>query len=239
MSFCVNCGTRLQEGMRFCPKCGTPAGGQAVPQNQAEQQEKPVQEFRQPQMSQAPRPNAGIKKPWQNAGAQGMRGNAPQQSGVNVVPPTGGMRTVDDLMNFFLGLGLSEKSVEKYRKVMETTVADLFPNEVIEFATDSVLGLGSKTSVSVFIAATNRRFMVVTKNNVLEAVRNGLQRRNGPNGVYSYDYRDILGIRSSKGLLTGNIIIDTGSDGRLDFAVDKKYTDSVYQNLRNSIYSHQ
>ena len=102
MSFCVNCGTRLQEGMRFCPKCGTPAGGQTVPQNQAEQQEKPVQEFRQPQMSQTPRANAGIKKPWQNASAQGMRGNAPQQGGVNVVPPTGGMRTVDDLMNFFL-----------------------------------------------------------------------------------------------------------------------------------------
>jgi RNA polymerase subunit RPABC4/transcription elongation factor Spt4 len=29
MAFCANCGTKLEDGARFCPSCGTPAGGVA------------------------------------------------------------------------------------------------------------------------------------------------------------------------------------------------------------------
>ena len=172
--------------------------------------------------------------------AQQPAGNpAPQQPELNPEIPAAGMRTVDDLKRFFMSLGVSEKNVEKNRTVMEEAVADLFPGETIEFATDAVLGMGSRTSENVLIAATNRRFMVTVKKNALTAVRNGLQLRSGPSGVYSYDYRDLLSIRCNKGLLTGTILVDTGSDGRLDFAVDKKFADFVYQNLRQAIYNHQ
>jgi RNA polymerase subunit RPABC4/transcription elongation factor Spt4 len=33
MAFCVNCGTKLEDGATFCPSCGTPAGGVAPTQS--------------------------------------------------------------------------------------------------------------------------------------------------------------------------------------------------------------
>jgi RNA polymerase subunit RPABC4/transcription elongation factor Spt4 len=32
MAFCVNCGTKMEDGAKFCPSCGTPAGGAAPAQ---------------------------------------------------------------------------------------------------------------------------------------------------------------------------------------------------------------
>ena len=33
MSYCSKCGTPIAEGSKFCPSCGTPAGGTAAPEN--------------------------------------------------------------------------------------------------------------------------------------------------------------------------------------------------------------
>jgi hypothetical protein len=27
MAFCANCGEKMDDGVKFCPKCGIPAGG--------------------------------------------------------------------------------------------------------------------------------------------------------------------------------------------------------------------
>ena len=36
MAFCVNCGTKIEDGTKFCPGCGTPAGVAGVSTNQGQ-----------------------------------------------------------------------------------------------------------------------------------------------------------------------------------------------------------
>ena len=44
MSFCINCGTQIPDGSRFCPNCGAPVGANPQPQYQ-----QPYQAPQQPQ----------------------------------------------------------------------------------------------------------------------------------------------------------------------------------------------
>ncbi len=49
MAFCGRCGTKLEEGVKFCPSCGANTGEQVVPQQQVVQAEEPQVQQVQPQ----------------------------------------------------------------------------------------------------------------------------------------------------------------------------------------------
>ena len=62
MAFCGNCGTKVEDGKKFCPECGAPM--EAAPQQQPQQQPQqapqqqvpPVQQFAQQPNAQQPAP---------------------------------------------------------------------------------------------------------------------------------------------------------------------------------------
>ena len=60
MAFCGNCGTKVEDGKKFCPECGTVMEAKA-PQQQTQQQQPPQQaqpqmQYQQPMQAQ-PAPN--------------------------------------------------------------------------------------------------------------------------------------------------------------------------------------
>ena len=62
MAFCGNCGTKVEDGKKFCPECGTVMEAKAPqqqpqPQQQAPQQAQPQVQYQQPVQAQ-PAPNA-------------------------------------------------------------------------------------------------------------------------------------------------------------------------------------
>lgn len=61
MAFCGNCGTKVEDGKKFCPECGTVMEAKAPqqqpqPQQQAPQQAQPQVQYQQPVQAQ-PAPN--------------------------------------------------------------------------------------------------------------------------------------------------------------------------------------
>ena len=61
MAFCGNCGTKVEDGKKFCPECGTVMEAKAPqqqpqPQQQAPQQAQPQMQYQQPMQAQ-PAPN--------------------------------------------------------------------------------------------------------------------------------------------------------------------------------------
>ena len=62
MAFCGNCGTKVEDGKKFCPECGTVMEAKAPqqqpqPQQQAPQQAQPQVQYQQPVQAQSA-PNA-------------------------------------------------------------------------------------------------------------------------------------------------------------------------------------
>ena len=62
MAFCGNCGTKVEDGKKFCPECGTVMEAKAPqqqpqPQQQAPQQAQPQVQYQQPVQAQ-PAPTA-------------------------------------------------------------------------------------------------------------------------------------------------------------------------------------
>lgn len=64
MAFCGNCGTKVEDGKKFCPECGAPMEASPQPaQQQPQQQVPPVQQQFAPQPNaQQPAPAAGKTK---------------------------------------------------------------------------------------------------------------------------------------------------------------------------------
>ena len=56
MAFCGNCGTKVEDGKKFCPECGTVMEAKAPKQQPQPQQQAPQQA--QPQVQAQPAPNA-------------------------------------------------------------------------------------------------------------------------------------------------------------------------------------
>ena len=62
MAFCGNCGTKVEDGKKFCPECGAPMEGnaqqpQAQPQPQPQPEQQPQMQYAQP-AQQPPQPKA-------------------------------------------------------------------------------------------------------------------------------------------------------------------------------------
>ena len=70
MAFCRNCGNQVNDGTKFCPKCGQAVDGatqQQVNQQQAQAYQQPVQGYQQPtqayqqtQQQQPPQPSSNL-----------------------------------------------------------------------------------------------------------------------------------------------------------------------------------
>ena len=59
MAFCKNCGNQVNEGVKFCPKCGQPIEAQPVQQPSAQPQYV-TQTVQQPQEKKPVKPDSGM-----------------------------------------------------------------------------------------------------------------------------------------------------------------------------------
>ncbi|MDR0875399.1 MAG: zinc-ribbon domain-containing protein [Clostridiales Family XIII bacterium] len=75
MAFCTNCGTQTEDGVRFCPSCGTEIGATAAPQQTPPQAPESAQP-QQPVWRGAPQPGAPTPQGYAAPG-QGAPGGQP------------------------------------------------------------------------------------------------------------------------------------------------------------------
>ncbi len=225
MAFCANCGAQLGEGARFCVRCGTPVASMTntvpVPNSAQPQNYAQPQTYAQPQYYAAPAQTY----------AQPQYYGAPQQA------QAAGMRTADEIVEFVrTTFNISKANAELTRKSAEALLAELMPNEYVEFATDAMIIQGDR--LNVFVGATNRRIIIMFKNNTAAAMRNAMHLRKTANGITSYPYEQISSVDFSKGLMSGTITLDTVY-GLVPISVYKAFAETTYKSLRNIIYAHK
>lgn len=215
--FCTNCGTKNNDDSRFCCGCGAPLNGGAPAQ-------APVQ---------APYPQDQYQQPYGQYQQPYAQNPYPQQQAV-------GMRTEEDVNNFFRNvLGLQEKYIGKYQKMVTPLVRSLMSNEVIEFACVGAHNFSMSTGGDMCgYAMTNMRMIISCPGNALRSAANASRGRRTFQGVQSYTYDQINGVSYNKALLTGTITIDF-FDGAMTIGVDKKFTEIVHDGISKAIYAHR
>ncbi|MBQ9718094.1 MAG: zinc-ribbon domain-containing protein, partial [Clostridia bacterium] len=76
MAFCGNCGTKVEDGKKFCPECGTVMEAKAPQQQPQPQQQAPQQPQPQQQAPQQAQPQVQYQQPVQAQPAPNAKGGA-------------------------------------------------------------------------------------------------------------------------------------------------------------------